>query len=268
MQQRVRNLTKKYYEELRKYYYVTPTSYLELIKTFKTLLEKKRDEIGSIIKKFRKGLSQLKNAQEEVTRLEAELTELGPMLEQSQKDTNLLLVDLEKQRKTVAERTKEVEAEALKCKERTELAEGIESDCKEELKKVEPILKKAVRAVSDLSNSDIVEIRGIGKPSAGVLLVIKTLCLLFGVAPEKKRGTTKGEGITIDYWSKAKKVLLTPKLLKKCLNFEKDDMKVDVVESIKEVINTPEYSESELKKASKAALGLGNWVRVSTHHIS
>lgn len=174
-----------------------------------------------------------------------------------------MLIDLEKQRKTVAERTKEVEAEALRCKERTELAEGIEYDCKEELKKVEPILKKAVRAVSDLSNSDIVEIRGIASPSAGVLLVIKTLCLLFNISPEKKRGTTKDEKEQIDYWSKAKKVLLTPKLLKNCLNFKKDEMKEDVVDAIKEVIETPEYSEGELRKASKAALGLGNWVKVS-----
>ena len=262
MQQRVRNLTQRYYEELRKYYYVTPTSYLELIKIFKTLLEKKRDEISSIINKFKRGLEQLRNAQAEVSRLEVELTELGPQLEQSQKETNLLLVDLEKQRKTVAERTKEVEAEALTCKDQTELAEGIESDCKEELKKVEPILKKAIRAVSDLSNSDIVEIRNVSKPSDGVLLVIKTLCLLFNISPEKKRGQTKNEGVTFDYWSKAKKVLLTSKLLKKCMSFEKDDMKEEVVNSIKEVIETPEYSEAELRKASKAALGLGNWVKV------
>jgi dynein heavy chain len=261
MQQRVRNLTKRYYDELRKYYYVTPTSYLELIKTFKSLLEKKRDEIGTIINKFKRGLDQLRNAQAEVSRLEAELTELGPKLEQSQKETNLLLVDLEKQRKIVAERTKEVEAEEIECKRKTETAEGIETECKEELKKVEPILKKAVRAVSDLNNSDIVEIRGIAKPSAGVLLVIKTLCLLFSISPDKKRGQTAKDEVQIDYWSKAKKSLLTPKLLKNCLNFNKDDMKEDVVNSIKEVIETPEYSEAELKKASKAANGLGNWVK-------
>ena len=39
MQQRVRELTQRYLFELRRHYYVTPTSYLILIKTFTTLLE-------------------------------------------------------------------------------------------------------------------------------------------------------------------------------------------------------------------------------------
>ena len=34
-----------------------------------------------------------------------------------------------------------------------------------------------------------------------------------------------------------------------------------IVATIKEITESPEYSESELKKASLAALGLGNWVR-------
>lgn len=56
---RVQMLTKKYLEELRRYYYVTPTSYLILIKTFKTLLAQKRQKIFGDIDKFTKGLDQL-----------------------------------------------------------------------------------------------------------------------------------------------------------------------------------------------------------------
>lgn len=261
MQQRVRNLTKKYLEELRKYYYVTPTSYLELIKTFKSLLDKKRDEIGTVINKFKKGLDQLENAQVEVAKLQEELTILGPQLEQSQKETNALLVDLDKQKKIVSEKTVEVEAEAKECGEKKEVAEGIEADCKSELAKVEPILKKAMRAVAELSNSDIVEIRGIAKPSAGVVLVIKTLSLLFDIKPEKVRGATAKEGIQLNYWDPAKKKLLTPKLLKNCMNYDKDKMDPEIVAKIKVFTESHEYSEAELKKASKAALGLGNWVK-------
>ena len=190
MQQRVRNLTKRYYDELRKYYYVTPTSYLNLIKTFKQVLEKKRTDIGTIINKFKRGLEQLKNAQIEVAKLEIELTDLGPKLEQAQKDTNILLIDLEKQRKIVAEKSKEVEAEAKECAAKAEVAGGIEADCKSELAKVEPILKRATKAVSELSSSDIDEIRGIKQPSPGVKSVIKTLCMLFAIPPDKKRGDT------------------------------------------------------------------------------
>ena len=41
MQMRVTNMATLYLEELRGYYYVTPTSYLELIKTFKKLIGRK-----------------------------------------------------------------------------------------------------------------------------------------------------------------------------------------------------------------------------------
>ena len=37
MQMRISELTKRFYNELRRYYYVTPTSYLELLATFKRL---------------------------------------------------------------------------------------------------------------------------------------------------------------------------------------------------------------------------------------
>lgn len=43
MQLTVTNLTKRYLEELRRYYYVTPTSYLELLSIFQKL-NKQREE--------------------------------------------------------------------------------------------------------------------------------------------------------------------------------------------------------------------------------
>lgn len=52
----------RYLQEMRRYYYVTPTSYLILIKTFRDLLDKKRKTIDKTINKFDKGLDQLAKA--------------------------------------------------------------------------------------------------------------------------------------------------------------------------------------------------------------
>ena len=57
MQERVQLLSKRFYAELRNYYYVTPTSYLELIKTFQKLLGNKRSEVDKVINKYTKGLA-------------------------------------------------------------------------------------------------------------------------------------------------------------------------------------------------------------------
>jgi dynein heavy chain len=73
MQERVSQLTTRYLQELKRYYYVTPTSYLVLIKTFQNLLGQKRKHINTIISKYEKGLEQLANASAEVNRLQIEL---------------------------------------------------------------------------------------------------------------------------------------------------------------------------------------------------
>jgi len=59
MQLRTTQLTEKYKLIEKKYYYITPTSYLVLIKNFKELLAKKRNEIDYVILKYDRGIKQL-----------------------------------------------------------------------------------------------------------------------------------------------------------------------------------------------------------------
>ena len=62
MQQRVTNLADRYKAEQKRHYYVTPTSYLVLIKAFQELLAKKRNQINTVINKYEKGIQQLADA--------------------------------------------------------------------------------------------------------------------------------------------------------------------------------------------------------------
>uniref|UniRef100_S4R9C8 Dynein heavy chain AAA module D4 domain-containing protein n=1 Tax=Petromyzon marinus TaxID=7757 RepID=S4R9C8_PETMA len=57
--QSVRALSKRFYESLQRRTYVTPTSYLELIKTFKSLLERKRLELLTQKNRYVVGLEKL-----------------------------------------------------------------------------------------------------------------------------------------------------------------------------------------------------------------
>ena len=57
--QSVATKSKQYLTELRRYNYVTPTSYLELLNTYKTLLDVKRDEVGMMRKRLSDGLAKL-----------------------------------------------------------------------------------------------------------------------------------------------------------------------------------------------------------------
>ena len=85
--------------------------------------------------------------------------------------------------------------------------------------------------------------------------------MLFEVKPDKIRGQTAKEGTTYDYWKPAQKTLLNAKLKDKCINYDKENMKPEVVALISPILDTEMYSDKVLKNASKAAFGLGKWVR-------
>lgn len=56
MQMRTTALAEKYKQLEKRYFYVTPTSYLVLLRAFKRLLGKKRGEIDSVIHKYEVGI--------------------------------------------------------------------------------------------------------------------------------------------------------------------------------------------------------------------
>ena len=55
----MREASKEFFSELRRYNYVTPTSYLELISTFRALLDVKRAEVSQAKRRYDVGLQKL-----------------------------------------------------------------------------------------------------------------------------------------------------------------------------------------------------------------
>lgn len=61
-----RELSDKFCEDLGRHNYVTPTSYLELISSFKSLLANKRGEVLKLKKRYEVGLEKLEFAASQV----------------------------------------------------------------------------------------------------------------------------------------------------------------------------------------------------------
>ncbi len=245
---------------------MTPTSYLELIKTFKDILGEKRQHVDAIISKYERGLEQLRNASVEVQRLDGELKDLIPKLLEKQKQTQAMMQEIEKQKKFVAEKTKEVEAEETVAKAKKQDADSIQRDCEEELAKVEPIYQAAMKAVGELSKNDITEIKSFKEPPLGAKAVMKTMCILYNVNGEKIKGLPAKQGPQYDYWEPAKKKVLTSDLLKRCRDYNKDNISPEIIEKLRPLITAPEYKDEVLKNVSKAAWGLAKWVRAMVQY--
>ena len=85
----------RFYDELRRHNYVTPTSYLELILTFKKLLGLKRTDISKMKNRYLVGLEKLDFAASQVSVMQQELTDLQPELIKTSEDTEKLMVKIE-----------------------------------------------------------------------------------------------------------------------------------------------------------------------------
>jgi dynein heavy chain len=66
---------------------VTPTSYLELINTFKSLLAEKRKEIMDLKNRYSNGFDCLVETESKVGKMQKELEDLQPILIQTGKET-------------------------------------------------------------------------------------------------------------------------------------------------------------------------------------
>jgi dynein heavy chain len=72
----------QFYGELRRKNYVTPTSYLELLKLYIEMMKYQQGVLPTKISKYSVGLGTLKETNEEVAKLQVKIIEMQPQLEQ------------------------------------------------------------------------------------------------------------------------------------------------------------------------------------------
>jgi len=129
-----------------------------------------------------------------------------------------------------------------------------------------PIYFKAVAAVDRLSASDVTEMSRVVTPSEGLKIVAQSLCYFFiedGL--REKQYMLKKEKANdpdvFEYWAHCKKKVLSGKVLQKMKDYDKDNVDQGLVDKMKPILTTAGFSDETLKKAGKAALGIGSWVK-------
>ena len=257
----VRTLSQKFLANQGRHCYVTPTSYLELIGTYKTLLSEKRHAVSTLRDRYESGLAQIFSAEEQVETMKVELIELGPVLARTQVETDEILVVVGKETEQANKVRAVVAKDEAFAAERAEEAKAIKDDCETELAVAIPMLNDALAALDTLTKADITEVKAMKKPPAGVKLVMEAVCILKGVRPEKVKDPAGGLRKVEDYWIPAQKLLGDPQFLTSLREFDKDNMPNSVVKKITKMVALPEFQPEVIKKASIAAYGLCCWAR-------
>merc|ERR1719506_302839 len=257
----VTELTDKYRTEAKRHFYVTPSSYLELINSFTSMLKQQRRVVQQAKWRYDVGLEKIADAASQVAALQKELEDLQPVLESSAKETSEIIARVEVE-KAAAEEKQIVVDEAAKGAN-TEAAEAsiIKADCEKDLEAAMPALDSAVEALSKLSKADLTEVKMMKTPSAGVLMVATGMCHMFGVkgvmvaAPD-------GKGKVKDYWEPCKKELFNnARLLNEMIDYDKDNMTDECIRNVTPLYEDPAFDPDAIKKASLAAMGICKWIR-------
>ncbi|GBG33042.1 Dynein heavy chain 7, axonemal [Hondaea fermentalgiana] len=259
----ISDLSERMRNELRRINYVTPTSYLELIRSFKGSLASCRDHVNGQRRRYEIGLEKLAFAAEQVGTMQQELTDLIPVLEKSKKETNELMAVIEQKLPGVEAMKKTVSEEAAIVQVQADECSAMKQECENDLAEAVPLLEDAMKALDTLKPGDITEVKAMKTPPAGVVLVMSAVCQMMGVKSERIKDPNDPTKKIEDYWGPSKKHLLgDPKFLQRLKDYDKDNISEKVIAILRaKYVNNPDFEPSKIKQASVAAFGLCKWVR-------
>ena len=143
---------------------MTPTSYLELILTFKDRLASQREKVSRSTKRYQNGLKQIADATLAVNTMQDELTAKQPVLKQAQVDTAALMEQVQAKLPGVEKKQKEVGADAAVAQEEADRVGAVADDVKADLAEAIPALESAVKALDTIKPNDINEVKKLAKP--------------------------------------------------------------------------------------------------------
>eukprot|EP00946_MAST-07B_sp_MAST-7B-sp1_P003364 g3364.t1 len=263
MHDSVRALSEKFEKELKRINYVTPTSYLELIKCFKDNLSKCRKNVGDKRDRYKTGLEKLAFAAEQVATMQGELEAKLPVLAVAKKDTDALMKTIQEKLPTVQEMKKTVGAEAAEVQIVADETAKMAAECEADLAEAIPLLEGAIKALNTLKSSDITEVKAMKTPPGGVVMTMHAICIMMKVKPDKIKDPAGGNKKVEDFWGPSKKHLLgDSKFLQKLKDYDKDHISAKIMKVIrKKFISNPDFEPAKIKTASVAAHGLCLWVR-------
>merc|ERR1711871_220890 len=230
--------------ELKRYNYVTPTNYLELVKGYRLLLSEKSTELGNSANKLANGLAKLEDAKESVEVLSKELEVEKVVVAQSQKDCEDLLVEIVSERRVADEQAKSVTADSERIAIEAAECKAISDDAEADLAVAMPALERAMEEVDKLDKSSISEVKAYKKPPELVEIVMQCVMTLMGKPTD---------------WTNAAKTMGESNFLSQIKNYDKDHISASISAKVKKFVEAPNFKPEMVKKVSVAAAALCVW---------
>ena len=235
----------RFYAELRRRNYTTPTSYIELIKLYMKILGEQQTLVPVKINRYKTGLKRLRETNESVAELQEQLVELQPVLVKSKADNEELMADLQVRQGDAKIQEEACAKDELECSETMKEVQEIKDDCQRDLDEALPALHAAVKALDSLDKNSIVEMKSYTQPPPAVEMVMNAVLILF------KKKTS---------WPEGKALLSEMGFLDKCREFDKDGITKNTQKKLQVYIKKPDFNRQSIEAKSIAAASLCEWV--------
>ena len=243
----VSHASDRYFAELRRKNYTTPTSYLDLIKTYIEMLKYQRGIVPIKIQRYQGGLKRLDETNKMVDNMKADLITLRPKIDEKTEETQKLMVVLDEQKKIADEQAKLTAVEEAAAQKLYNEVMVIKTDCEQELAKAMPIYQSALAALDTLNKNDIIEMKSYAKPPEDLVLVINCVCFLLD-KPEN--------------WDEGKKLMNQPDgFITSLKTFDKNNIKEAKLKKLKKYTQDPKFVPELIEKKSKAGKSICLWAK-------
>ncbi|XP_035385934.1 dynein heavy chain 6, axonemal [Electrophorus electricus] len=242
----VADAAERFYSELRRRYYTTPTSYLELIHLYLSMLVHKRQQLEAARDRVKNGLTKLLETNALVDEMKVELSALEPVLKQKSIDVNALMEKLAVDQEKADQVRKVVKEDEALAKMKAAETQAIAADAQRDLDEALPALDSANHALDALDKADIAEIRVFTKPPDLVMTVMEAVCILLNSKTD---------------WASAKQVLGDSNFLKKLTDYDKDNIRPQVLQRLQRYVQNADFVPEKVEKVSKACKSMCMWVR-------
>ena len=251
--------SQKFLTNLKRHYYVTPTSYLELIYTFKELLKNKREEVLGLKERYENGYECLISTEGQVNVMQKELEELKPQLIVASKETDEKMVRVTSEKAEADVIASKVSSEESEAQKIADEVSAMKEECEAELDKALPVLQQAEKALKCITNQDISYIKKLGQPPEDVRIVLEAVCVLQGRKPKRSMDPLT-QKVVHEYWSTSKTMMNEQGFLKSLLDYKKEDIQEATINQLKKYTDSPKFNREYLSGVSEIAANLADWV--------
>ncbi|EFC49517.1 axonemal dynein heavy chain beta [Naegleria gruberi] len=252
--EKVNEFSSRFLNELGRYTYTTPKSYLEFLKLYKSLLYKKRELIKGLIDRLSQGIQKLRDTTMNVTKLQKQLETQEKEVKEREIAADIILEKVKKERTVVEAENKKALTEEKFAQEINQQVAQQTAECEGEVEKAKPILEKAELALQTLNKTELTELRSFRTPNVNVLLVFQAVLILLST----KSGVTKDLS-----WSAAQKAMArgSDKFLAVLEAYDSKNIYPHILTAIQPFMDNPKFTGEEIRKHSSASGGLCEWVR-------